>query len=230
MKLLHLPNDFSVPTPTPSPDGVPPPEIVARSNVRIFLDIEGVVMNFTLPAASALDDLEIPVSSSGTIEPNPVYHFTSDEILYDICHGFEFYAEACPVYPWTDVLFEEVFKMSMGNVYFLGKQNKWDRGAWGGKAQWIWEKFGDYGYTHLLMVSEKHMLPFQEILRPHHILIDNDMENIRAWCQAGGTGYWWPELDPRADLQVTSMELGRRLRELRRYVDTLVDRLLYGEM
>ena len=168
--------------------------------VRIFLDIEGVLANFTQYAALALDNLQIPFDhKTNVIDPNPVYSHTTAEVLYDICHGFDFY-RSMPKYSWTDVIFEELFKISNGNVYFISRGNKWDRSGWGGKAQWIWENFGDYGYNHLFMVSDVVESPMRGYRLPNDILIDDMLEpNIRRWCQSGGTGFHWQEIDWRVE-------------------------------
>lgn len=218
MKLLYTPKDFPAPVTTPLPDNFP---IQHRDNpICIFLDLEGVVMNITERAAFALDQLEIPISSSGLISPNPIYSFTTEEVWHDICHGFDFYGEA-PAYPWADIIFEKCFQLTHGKVYFMAQNSGWDRESWGGKAHFVWRNYGQYGYDHLLMISEG-FVPFLE--RPYterDILIDDDLENIKRWCQRGGVGLHWEEIDWRADPEVVSQILIDRFRVLQRHVDLI---------
>lgn len=200
----------NLPTPTPSP---------TRSNVRIYIDLEGVLMNFTEKAARALDDLEIPISPNGIlVSPNPVYTLTTKEIMFDVCHGFDFYADM-EKYQWSDILFEEMFKCSNQSAYFISRQSTWDRCSWGGKAQWIWQNYGQYGYDHLMMISDTHEMSHRGKLEANDILIDDFVNPyINRWCAAGGTGYHWKEMDPRSDQTVITKELHRRFSEIRELI------------
>ena len=215
MKLIYTPADFPSPATTPVPEHFPQEHI--DRPVCIFLDLEGVMMNFTERAAFALDDLIIPISSSGLISPNPIYTHTTDEVFHDICNGFDFYAEA-PTYSWSDIIFEKCFQLTHGKVYFLAQNSGWDRESWGGKSHFVWRNYGQYGYDHLLMFSDG-FVPFLD--RPYterDILIDDDMENIKKWCQRGGVGLWWEEIDYRADTELVSKLLIERFKMLDRYV------------
>ena len=215
MKLIYTPADFPSPVTTPVPENFPQEHI--DRPVCIFLDLEGVMMNFTERASFALDQLDIPISSSGLISPNPIYSFTTDEVFHDVCHGFDFYAEA-PVYPWADIIFEKCFQLTHGKVYFMAQNSGWDRESWGGKSHFVWRNYGQYGYDHLLMISEG-FVPFLE--RPYterDILIDDDLENIKRWCQRGGVGLHWEEIDWRADTELVSKLLIERFKTLERYL------------
>lgn len=210
---IHMSHTY-IPTnlPTPTPSHI-------YSNARIYLDVEGVMANFTKQAALALDNMKIPVSETGIlISPNPVYTLTSKEIMYDVCHGFDFYA-SMEKYPWSDILFEELFKITNQNVYFISRQSKWDRESWGGKAHWIWQNYGQYGYDHLMMISDTHEMSHRGKLEEKDILIDDFVDPyINRWCAAGGTGFHWSEMDPRSEQDVISNELYRRLSELKELI------------
>jgi hypothetical protein len=215
MKFLYTSADFPAPATTPVPENFPKEHL--DRPICIFLDLEGVMMNFTEQAAFALDQLDIPVSSSGLISPNPIYTFTTDEVFHDVCHGFDFYAES-PTYQWSDILFEKCFQLSHGKVYFLAQNSGWDRESWGGKAHFVWRNYGQYGYDHLLMMSEGFVSFLDKPYTERDILIDDDMENIKKWCLRGGTGLWWPEIDYRADTELVSAILIERFRVLTQYV------------
>lgn len=218
MKLLYTPQDFAPPNTTPVPENFPKQHL--DHPICIFLDLEGVVMNITERAAFSLDQMEIPLSSSGLISPNPIYSFTTEEVWHDICHGFDFYGEA-PTYPWSDLIFEKAFQLSHGKVYFLGRSSGWDREAWGGKAHWVWRNFGQYGYDRLLMVSDNFQKFIEKPYTERDILIDDRMEYIEKWCQQGGAAVYWPEIDWRADPDVVSAILIDRFRILQRHVDSV---------
>lgn len=175
-------------------------------------------MNFTERAAFALDQLEIPISASGLISPNPIYTFTTDEVFHDVCHGFDFYADS-PPYPWADILFEKCFQLTHGKVYFITQNSGWDRESWGGKAHFIWRNYGQYGYDHTLMMSEGFVSFLDKPYTEMDILIDDDLENIKRWCQHGGVGLWWEEIDWRVDVEKSSQILIDRFRILQRYVN-----------
>lgn len=220
MKLLYTPKDFPASVTTPLPDNFP---IQHRDHpICIFLDLEGVVMNITERAAFALDQLEIPISSSGLISPNPIYSFTTDEVFHDVCHGFDFYAEA-PVYPWADLIFERCFQLTHENVYFLSYQSKWDREAWGGCSHFVWRNFGSYGYNRLIMVTDEFSLinvPFVN-LTPRCILLSTKLGRVQRWCQGGGSAMHWVEIDWRTDVEVVSRILIDRFRLLHQHIDSV---------
>ena len=68
------------------------------------------------------------------------------------------------------------------------------------------------------MVSEG-FVPFLE--RPYterDILIDDDLENIKRWCQRGGVGLRREEIDWRADTELVSKLLIERFKTLERYL------------
>ena len=206
-----MPNNIYPPTNPPIP--------TPNSNIRIYLTIEGVMANFTAKAALALDNIQIPVSTNGIlIEPNPVYTITNTEVMYDICHGFDFYS-SMEKYPWSDIIFEELFKITNGNVYFISRQNKWDRESWGGKAHWVWRNYGQYGYDHLMMISDTHEMSHRGKLENKDILIDAVVNPyINRWCATGGTGFRWREMDARSEQDVISRELFIRLSELKELI------------
>lgn len=182
----------------------------------MYFDLEGVLMNFTKNAALALDNLQIPVSKDGILSsPNPVYKRTTNEVLYDICHGFDFY-EVMEKYMWSDIIFQEAFMAANENVYFIARQNIWDDEAWGGKAAWVKKNFGSYGYNHLVMVSDAHSIESRLRLTKSDILIDDDLDgNIAQWCRVGGAGFHWTELDWRSDQEVLTKEIYRRIAALK---------------
>lgn len=204
MKYIYNPSDFGGSRPQ-TPRLVP----------RVYFDLEGVLVNFTTRAALALDNMHIPIAKDGILSPSPVYNRTTNEVLYDICHGFDFY-KSLPKYPWSDIIFSEAFMATKENVYFISRQNMWDRESWAGKAQWVWENYGQFGYDHLVMVSDNHDLSHRGLFTPGDILIDDMLEpNIKRWCMNGGTGFHWPEIDPRAEDGVITKELYQRISTLK---------------
>ena len=216
MKFLYTAADFPTPETTPEPDEFPQEHI--ERPVGIFLDLEGVVMNFTERAAFALDELDIPVSSSGLISPNPIYTFTTNEVFHDICHGFDFYAEA-PTYPWSDIIFEKCFQLTHGKVYFMAQNSGWDRESWGGKSHFIWRNYGQYGYDHTVMISEGFVPFLNKMYTERDVLIACDKDNLRRWCLRGGVGFLWEEIDWRADVELVSKLLIERFKALEKYVN-----------
>lgn len=192
-----------LPTPTPSP---------FYSSARVYVELEGVLMNFTEKAAIALDNLQIPISTTGIlVDPNPVYTLTSKEITYDICSGFDFYSNMNK-YRWSDILFEEIFRLTRGNIYFVSRQNTWDREAWGGKAQWVWKSFGQAMYDRLIMISDENVVSPTLRLESKDILISSVLTPyILNWCSIGGTGVHWSELDWRSNESIVATELSSRL-------------------
>ena len=222
MRNVYTQVDFAFPVPTPAMENPTPP---SPTSPRIFLDLEGVLMNFTSLAALSLDNLQFPLHESGLVQtPHPVYTYTTKEILYDICNGVNFYSQL-EKYAWADLLYQELYMATGGNVFFIVRNNRFDRGTWSGKADWIWRWFGESGYNRTIMVSEgldSETNAFVNNWRETDILIDDTLDPaIMNWCKRGGIGYHWKEIDPRASARVVSGLVSERIVEIKQLVADL---------
>lgn len=223
--MLYYPEDFAK---IQSNDDTRANERLAHNKIRIFLDIKNVLMDFTSVAAIKLD-LQFPCPADGVLKNNPVYSYTTKEIFSDVCQGYDLYND-CAKYPWSDALWSELYKISSGNVYMLVRHDQRDMEGIGGKAKWILRNLGTYGYDRTFLLSERHVFPFSDFLHLNHILIDTNLENIKKWCQQGGTGFLWEEIDGRVSPEKYREILSNRIMELRRYIDKKVVPKLVADM
>jgi 5'(3')-deoxyribonucleotidase len=201
MKYIYYPSDFNASLSNDS-----------KSSKRIFLDLDGVLMNFTKAAAMALDGISIPINyNSPIININPVFENNTEQVLFDICSGYDFYSDM-EEYPWANMIFSNILtNNNMENVYFLVRHNKYDFDGWSGKAHWVNKHFGAYGTEHLIMVSSHNPNVIKNLLSINDILIDDDIRNIEKWCKDGGVGFHWKEIDWRADEKKCIEEVYNRL-------------------
>lgn len=160
----------------------------------IYLDLDGVMVNFTTAAAVMLDNLKIPELPSGLVNFDTIDKAIASETVFNICSGREFWDNLDP-YPWSWMLFEECFKLTQGNVYFVSRAFREDPDSWAGKAAWVHRHFGEYGLRHLFLMAGYHKHRFCN--GPSDILIDDRLDNVVRWALAGGTGFHWEEIDAR---------------------------------
>ena len=160
----------------------------------IYLDLDGVLVDFTTSAAVLLDNMQIPRQEDGLIPESYIKKQVAREALFDICSGREFW-ENLPPYPWAWMLFEECFRLTQGNVYFTSLAYREDPLSWAGKAAWVHRHFGEYGLNRLFQMtgSNKHML----CRGRQDIMIDDYLDNVCRWALAGGIGFHWREIDSR---------------------------------
>ena len=168
--------------------------VEAASAPAIYLDLDGVLCDFTSEAAILLDNMVIPKLPSGLIEEGYIEKRVTGEAIYDICSGRSFWEDLKP-YPWSWMLFEECFRLTQGNVYFASFAHREDPQSWAGKAAWVHKHFGEYGLHRLFLMAgkNKHMLCRGE----KDVLIDDNMTNVCRWALAGGTSFHWQEIDSR---------------------------------
>ncbi len=179
--------------------------------------LNGVVANFTTHAAHHLDSLNLPYTKDGIFEENMLEKHFAAEILYDICHGREFW-EKVPVYPWSWMLYERAFELSKQQVWFLGKAHLEDSTSWGGKAAWVHRNFGRWGMDHLIM---SHTIENLSMLcnGKQDILVTCLKSEVDVWNLVGGTALYFPELDVRSALATD--EVARRLTAMTDVVERL---------
>jgi hypothetical protein len=170
-------------------------ELIESAPIQFFFRVAGVLADFTSAAAEKLDDLVLPITVNGIFEENMIENHFVPEVLYDVCSGEAFWREL-PLYNWSFMMFEKAFRLSRGNVYFLGQPNIIDSESWSGKFAWTYKNFGVYGVNHLLMSIDKSSLALA-CSGMNDILVTSVKAEMDFWNNAGGSGLYFPELDPR---------------------------------
>ena len=186
-----------------------------RDHVRIFTEVYGVFGNLTKRFAERLDNLKIPCEKNCVVKENFLSSHFSVDVLAAIAEepGFWFSVEK---YPWFWVVFEELYKMSSGDVYLLAD---WEFGhQLSDRYTWIRKSFGETMAERVFFTCDQNRPML--LLDRQDVLIDCDLSNIERWVKAGGSGYYWPEIHWQcADVATI---LGTRISMLENMVKSLV--------
>lgn len=110
--------------------------------------------------------------------------------------GFQFWSEM-EAYPWSNALVSLVDEATKGNWMFLTKP-MYDPHCYSGKAAWIMHHFPRHVKKLCIIGSSKANMArnFEDVL------IDDHIENINEWRQAGGTAYHWKEIGENAPKEI----------------------------
>lgn len=154
---------------------------------RIFLDMDGVLANFTQSAGRVFgkgpEELDW---SLGHDEAHQIVGVSGPGEFWAAIdkEGPEFWANMDP-FPWRDELWD--LCESFAPVTIATSPSRKPASSMG-KVQWLqkWkgEKFRDY----ILIPKMKHLLA-----RPLTVLIDDHDKHIEGWSNAGGIGITFPQ-------------------------------------
>jgi 5'(3')-deoxyribonucleotidase len=181
-----------------------------NSQGNIFLDIDGVLANWTEAACKICDiDCDDPetrdlIKKDGRIDP-----LMDEDEYWSIIekHGFEWWADI-PLFPWAKDLYEELKSMNP-NVCFLTSPSDVPDCV-KGKMMWINKHFETKDF---LIGPAKHFCANKKSL-----LIDDYPKKVNKFEEYGGTGFLWPEgfslIDGDIDLEETMEDLFEKVREL----------------
>lgn len=178
--------------------------------MRIRLDMDGVIANFTKQACKTMG------------EPYPSEHvFTNYSWLFDkhgkhSCYkrmkGHLFWTSV-EAFPWATDMINMVDEESKGNWMFLTKPMV-DPYCYSGKAEWVMK----YARQHLdklcIIAADK-----SNVVRDKKdVLIDDKIGNIESWNAAGGTGYFWEEISDDFNTEAVEsrlLQLRKTLQEIK---------------
>lgn len=157
-----------------------------QDGVELFLDVDGVIVNFITPAIDAcgLSDL-VSHSTWSTYDDFRRYGLSGAEFVSAVerC-GQEFWERLKP-YPWADKVVD--YCRTVDPYFkFLTKPMPFEASR-RGKLNWLTR----YGTQRVLFADEepKHV----HVTGPHCVLIDDCEPNIDQWRQAGGTAILFPQ-------------------------------------
>lgn len=167
---------------------------------KVFLDLDGIIVNFCKGAALALGK-EYPK------EPFAVPDMWLDldkNNLWKYCRGHDFWANLEP-FPW----YKDIIKIVDSNCpdwKFMSKPSC-DAGSYSGKFEWV-KNHVKGGVSRIWLINGSKAYA---CTGKHHLLIDDNAKNCREWEAAGGTVYRWPEVSANWP----EKEIEKRLDELR---------------
>lgn len=166
---------------------------------RIFLDLDGVMINFTKGACKALN-LQYPKQfefNGEWLYPNA----GGPGPFWKAVNGHELWANL-ETFPWAnDIL--KIVNSYTDNWRFLTKPS-YDPGSYSGKYESVRKNFGHINKLWLVN-GDKDVV----CRGPSDLLIDDKTENCEKWIAAGGTVYQWTEITDDYDPAVVKERLVR---------------------
>lgn len=163
--------------------------------MRVFLDLDGVVANYTKQACKYLS-LEYPKNDEGFKDYLWMEKAVGGIEEYDALVKGEYFWLGIDPYPWAETLIKVVDEASEGNWRFLSKANK-DPICVGAKAKWI-KKYFPKHYDNLILCRDNKDFHCSS---GTDLLIDDSPINVSLWHKKGGVCYFWNEV--RYDTDVT---------------------------
>ena len=172
-------------------------------NFRVFLDIDGVMDNWTESACKLCNidynDTEIrnKIKKTGRIEA-----VIEEEKVWEAIdkEGSSYWANL-PLFSWSKKLYDEL-KSLVGNVCFLSSPSD-DPNSAKGKFEWIKNNFDTEDF---LIGSAKHFCA-----NKNSLLVDDYQKKIDKFEEYGGNGFLWPDgfslIDRDVDIEETKKEL-----------------------
>ncbi len=177
--------------------------------MRIFCEIYGVFGDSMGRYAEKLDNAIIENSPYGIVKLD----WLTSNFAYDVRHSVteeDHFWTRIDTYKWHWILFEELFKLSKSNYYLLAGLD--GECHYGDRIQWILRKFGRDGYNKFFLLHDENRHLLAHTCKD--LLIDCDLYNIEKWVEAGGSGFWWPQIDGKATNTVDI--LAKRLQLLKK--------------
>jgi hypothetical protein len=188
--------------------------------IRIFCNVTGLFSDLSGRFAERYDDYVLPLVKNSDDSPSCVVDYAeimrtvSKSAVEAIMEEKDFWRLLQP-YPWYMLLFQEIYNMCGGEYYFI--LHFFNALQLEDRLTWCARHFGAESRKRTLVLAVDTM-PLLVRSR-NDILLDADLLHIEKWCDAGGSGYWWPELYGRC-LEPASI-LAKRSRLMRQAIASL---------
>lgn len=173
--------------------GLTPVEEIKSAKIstkpRVFLDMDGVLVNFTKALCKLL---KIPYTQDRAYG----YDFwkycgmTDDEFRDTITREARWWATMEP-HPYAKDLVH--WLIDQGIDWHILSSSMYDCDCFAGKSQWVRKHLGDEGMKRFILVCGDK----GRIARKGDILVDDGPHNWDAWEAAGGEAFPWIEYPPK---------------------------------
>jgi len=176
----------------------------------IFLDVDGVICNWTLGFAdlAKIPESKRPIGGNlefrwaeDTVKPRSIWSYKLDQ----------FFWSELPAYPYAAALVQTVEKFDKNFRFLTASPN--ESAFHSGRAQWIKREFGTKYLDKLIICCKD-----KSFCARNNVLIDDKQRNIDSFCNNGGYGYLWKEVN---GLKWTHASVDRwlfQLKELEEYL------------
>ena len=174
-----------------------------KDDIRIFLDLDGVITNFTKAACETCGiDMDDPEVKKKLKEDDNIEQFIDDEEMWKKINaeGIDWWINL-ELYPWSKKLYREIRKVtSMFCFLTAPSRNPY---SVSGKVHWMTNHFGTRKY---LLGADKYFCA-----GPHTLLIDDHKDKVEKFEEFGGKAFLWPNsnklLDGDLDVEDTFCDL-----------------------
>lgn len=154
--------------------------------MRIFLDMDGTLVNFVKGAARLFDqDYETLLGrwTPGIYDMESVLGLTKGQFFAALDKaGEDFWANLLP-YPYARDFYDHC--VDIAPTYILSSPT-YDASSLSGKIRWLHNMFGRE-FRNYILTSKKEMCA-----RDCHILIDDHIINVERFREHGGKAILWP--------------------------------------
>lgn len=157
--------------------------------MRIFLDMDGVAVNFMDRALRVhhLDQQQIIANwPIGVWDVCEVIGMTPEKFWGEIDRWTEAFWADLFAYSWFDELIKTVEEFAPQDWYFLTSPSRFHRSS-SGKVLWIQRAFGE-SFRRYILTEHKHLLA-----KPGAVLIDDSDSNVARFREAGGEAVLFPQ-------------------------------------
>jgi 5'(3')-deoxyribonucleotidase len=163
---------------------------------QIFIDLDGVIANWTLGMSKAYN---IPYPKNTILKPWGLEAVLTRSQI-SVAHApLKFWMDL-EVFPWANELID-IVAIACPEWHFLTKACNSPL-SWAGKAFWIDNHFPKYDERLIICRDSKSFIG-----KPGDILIDDHPVNIKEWNAMGGNGFLWQEITPDFDYKPQLEEL-----------------------
>ncbi len=153
--------------------------------MKIFLDLDGVIANFSKSASKCLD-IPYPVQHEFK-QYDELFAHVPKPVFYSKIRGHDFWANL-GIFPYAKDLVKMIDTVSDGNWMFLTKPMM-DFGCYSGKFAWVQKHFPQYLGKIIIINGTKATC----CTGANDILVDDTAKNINEWAAAGGHAIRWVE-------------------------------------
>lgn len=189
-----------------------------RDKVRIFINIYGTFADLMGRFAFRYDNLVIPSKGDACVFDPEYIKNTLPQVGVDAIMEEDGFWEYVDAYPWYLLLMGELYKLCGGDYYLLLPM--YDSKQLEHRLTWVWRHFGDNAKDHTILLTRSAASNLLVHDR-NDLYIGSDLVDCEAWCDAGGSSFWWPTIDGKC--KNPSTLLSKRIKLLSQVVADLHD-------
>lgn len=183
----------------PKIDNLPPKRIIeidtqtrpTTQDIRIFINIYGVFADLTDNFAHKYDRLQVPCITECIVDPEYICKIAPKVIADAIMEEDDFWKNIEP-YKWYMLLMGEIYKLCAGNYYLI--LPLYDALQMEDRLTWTWRHFGNVSRARTSVISHKAACSLM-VKNRNDLFIGSDLRQCEDWSLAGGSSFWWPEID-----------------------------------